>query len=123
RCNSEASEAQRLAPWVSTDIAARGLKSRDYAIIVRQTADKFEEALAPAFAAKGIALRNEAKSIGRLSLQDLLTEPIAVVAISLMRLGAVRRCPEAWSIVSEVMPRIRNIDPQNEVGLQKTEAD
>jgi superfamily I DNA/RNA helicase len=123
RCNSEASEAQRLASWISTDIAARGLKSRDYAIIVRQTADKFEEALAPAFAAKGIALRNEAKSIGRLSLQDLLTEPIAVVAISLMRLGAVRRCPEAWSIVSEVMPRIRNIDPQNEVGLQKTEAD
>jgi superfamily I DNA/RNA helicase len=123
KCSSEASEAEQLALWISNDIAARGLNSRDYAIIVRQTADKFEAELSPAFTAKGLCLRNEAKSIGRLSLQDLLTEPVAVIAISLMKLGAVRRSPEAWSTVSEAMPRIRNIDPQNDVGLQKTEAD
>lgn len=123
KCSSEALEAEQLALWISNDIAARGLTSRDYAIIVRQTADKFEEGLSSAFIAKGLSLRNEAKSIGRLSLQDLLTEPVAVIAISLMRLGVVRRSPEAWSIVSEAMPRIRNIDPQNDVGLQKAEAD
>jgi superfamily I DNA/RNA helicase len=123
KCSSEASEAEQLALWISKDIASRGLKSRDYAIIVRQTADKFEGDLSPAFTAKGLSLRNEAKSIGRLSLQDLLAEPIAVIAISIMRLCAVRRSPEAWSTVSDAMPRIRNVDPQNDVGLQRTEAD
>jgi len=37
--SNETDEASRLASWISEDSAARGLGQRDYAVLVRQTAD------------------------------------------------------------------------------------
>ncbi|WP_457492384.1 UvrD-helicase domain-containing protein [Tardiphaga sp. P5_C7] len=123
KCSTETSEATHLADWISKDIASRGLNRRDYAILVRQTAEKFEQKLAPAFAAKGLRLRNEAKIVGRMSLQDLLTDPVNQVAIAIVRLASVRKSPEAWAIAAAAIPRIRNIDPEDDVKLQKIEAE
>ena len=110
-----------MADWISKDIGSRGLSPRDYAILVRQTADRFEEKLAPAFAAKGLRLRNEAKIVGKMSLQDLLTDPVNRVAISILRLASIRKSPEAWAIAATTLPRIRNIDPDDDVKSHKIE--
>jgi superfamily I DNA/RNA helicase len=80
-----AKEAQHLAGWLAQDIATRGTRSRDYAILVRQTADRFEEQLAPALAGVDLRIRNESRPLGRTTLQDLLVDAYTKVGQALLR--------------------------------------
>lgn len=120
-CPTAAGEAQHLARWLAQDMVARGTKPRDYAILVRQTADRFEEQLAPALAALDLRLRNESRALGRTTLQDLLVDAYAEIAQSLLRLGAVRRAPAAWQVASDAVLRLRNADPDDELTCLRAE--
>ena len=106
-CPTVLQEAHHLARWLAQDIAARGTRPRDYAILVRQTADRFEEQLAPALAAVDLRIRNESRALGRTTLQDLLVDAYAKVAQALLRLSAVRLAPAAWQIASDAGLRLR----------------
>lgn len=55
-------------------MAQRGKQPRDYALLVRQTANVFEGELGEAFATAGLSLRNESRSLGRTTVQDLLVD-------------------------------------------------
>jgi superfamily I DNA/RNA helicase len=120
-CPSAAGEAQHLARWLAQDMAARGTRPRDYAILVRQTADRFEEQLAPALAALDLRLRNESRALGRTTLQDLLVDAYAEIAQALLRLGAVRRAHNAWQIASDAVLRLRDADPDDELTCLRAE--
>lgn len=111
-CPTTAGEAQHLARWLAQDMTARGTRPRDYAILVRQTPDRFEEQLAPALAAAELRLRNESRALGRTSLQDLLVDAYAEIAMALLRLGAVRRAPAAWRLASDALLRLRDADDE-----------
>lgn len=110
---SEAREADHLARWIASDMAARGTAPRDYAILVRQTADRFEAGLQPYFGALGLGLRNEAKRLGRTTLQDLLGETMAIIAVAILRLATERRAPESWTLASKAIARLRAADPED----------
>lgn len=121
RFADEASEGSHVAAWLAKDLASRSLKPRDYAILVKQTAEEFEAQLAPACAQVGLALRNEAKRLGRTTLQDLLVEELTRVAVAIMRLAAFKRAPEAWATASEAILRIRGLDADDHQHARKAE--
>lgn len=112
-CPTEEREAEHIATWLAADIANRGTGPRDYAILVRQTADRFEEQLAGPLLALGLRVRNESHALGRTTLQDLLVEDFALIAVALLRLGATRRDPQAWRTASAAVQQLRAVDPDD----------
>ncbi len=120
-CPTVIGEAQHLAGWLAQDMATRGTRPRDYALLVRQTADWFEEQLAPAFAAVNLRMRNESRALGRTTLQDLLVDAYAEIAHAVLRLGAVRRAPGAWQVASNAVLRLRGADPDDELACRRAE--
>jgi len=120
-CPTEAGEAQQIATWLAADIAGRGTKPRDYAILVRQRADQFEEQFAPPLSSLGLSIRNESRTLGRMTLQDLLVDTYTGVAIALLRLGASRQAPEAWQIASDAVQQLRDADPDDDRACARAE--
>ncbi len=114
-------EAEHLAEWLARDMAARGRASRDYAILVKQKSDDFEADLAGAFAQQGLRLRNESHALGSTTLQDLLTDTFAKIAIALLRLGSTQRAAEAWQLASAALLEIRGIVTDDDLGEARTE--
>lgn len=107
---SEATEASQLAEWLAEDMRQRGTHPRDYALLVRQTADRFEAQLSAPFEVHNLFLRNESKTVGRITLQDLLSERLTCILMALLRLGFQRRAPEAWMTASESILHLRGAD-------------
>lgn len=120
-CPTVAGEAQHLARWLAQDMASRGTRPRDYAILVRQTADRFEHQLAPAVAAFNLHLRNESRALGRTTLQDLLVDVYAGIAQAVLRLGAVRSVPASWQLALDAVLRLRDVDHDDELACLRAE--
>jgi superfamily I DNA/RNA helicase len=90
------SEAQHLADVVKTSIDA-GRNPRDVVVLVRQKANEYEELLGPAFKAVGLNLRNEARMIGKLMLQDLLADHLVSIGLRMLRVATMRSAGRVWS--------------------------
>lgn len=85
-------EATTLAEFVAQDTATReGASPHDFLLLVRQRADDMESCLRPAFADKGLTLRNEARIVGSTSIQDLMTEPLADLIVGVLQLACEDR--------------------------------
>jgi superfamily I DNA/RNA helicase len=118
---TKAREAEHLARWLANDMATRGRAPRDYAILVKQKSDDFEADLAEPLGREGLRLRNESHALGRTTLQDLLSDQFARIAIAVLRLGASRRAPDAWQLCSAALLEIRAIAPGDDVAEARTE--
>lgn len=116
-------EAEHLARWLANDMAARSRTPRDYAILVKQKSDDFEAELTRPLAQEGLRLRNESHALGRTTLQDLLSDEFARVAIALLRLGATRRAPDAWRLCSATLLAIRAGASTDDLAEARTEAE
>ncbi|MGN6826419.1 UvrD-helicase domain-containing protein [Paucibacter sp. M5-1] len=116
-------EAEYLATWMATDMAARNKQPRDYALLVRQKAEVFERELQPTFAAAGLAIRNESKMVGKVSLQDLLVDDIAQVALALLRLGTRVKAPAAWQTAWSAVEFLAGVDTADASGARSAEAE
>ncbi|MBA4173187.1 MAG: ATP-dependent helicase [Hyphomicrobium sp.] len=120
---TKAAEAAHLAQWIADDIATRGRAPRDYALLVKQKSDDYDHELAGAFAAHGLRIRNESHTLGKTSLQDLLSDDLSRLAIALFRLGATRRAPAAWQLVSSSVLAMRATGRDDVVRAAKVEAE
>jgi len=118
---TKAREAEHLGRWLANDMAARGRAPREYAILVKQKSDDFEADLAEPLAQEGLRLRNESHALGRTTLQDLLTDTFAKIALAFLRLGATRRAPDAWQLSSTALLDIRAIAAGDDVAEARTE--
>lgn len=121
RSRATGTEVRKLAEWIATDMAARRLQPADYVLLVRQRPDQFEQELKPAFAAAGLSVRNESKTVGRTNIQDLMVDEAACIALAALRLAIDGRNAAAWSKLSESVYLIRGIDEDDE--LQRYRAD
>ncbi|KMO11415.1 UvrD-helicase domain-containing protein [Methylobacterium indicum] len=118
-----AAEATYLAKWIANDMATRGRAPRDYALLVKQKSDDYEHELAGAFAAHGLRIRNESHTLGKTSLQDLLSDELSRLAIAIFRLGASRRAPAAWQLVSTSVLALRATGPDDDARAAKVETE
>lgn len=123
RSSNRTSEASALAKWLAADKSERAKAPRDYALLVRQKADDFEQELGPAFSAHGLALRNESKVVGKTSLQDLMSDDVAMTVHAILRLGARQRSSQAWTLASVLTERLYEVNPDDPVDCLKAEAE
>ena len=80
-------EATALALDIANEINNGGRSPADFMLLVRQSANQVEDSLGPAFTAQGLVLRNEARAVGDIQIQELMTEPLADLVIGVLQMG------------------------------------
>jgi superfamily I DNA/RNA helicase len=113
-------EHATLAAWIAAEIQSGRVSPHDVAILVRMHANHVEKELAAEFANYGVKLRNLARSVGDISIQDLLGEDLTALLLPLFRLGTARTSPSHWNSVFRSMQFIERINGyDDDVRLQK----
>ena len=116
---SQEEESDCLARWVEREVQARTIEPHDVAILVRMRADEVEGQLSPAFEARGLRLRNVARNVGDIAIQDLLGEDLTQMLLRLLRLGATERSPKSWNDALRDLQFLEAVDLTDETALQR----
>jgi len=66
-----------------------------------------------------LRLRNVARNVGDISIQDLLGEDATAIFLPLLRLGATNRSPDDWNATQENMQYLEAVDPNDDAGQQQ----
>ncbi|MGP9647607.1 UvrD-helicase domain-containing protein [Halomonas sp. AOP42-C2-23] len=112
-------ENNYLAEWVSREVQSGCVEPHDVAILIRMRADQVEGEIAPAFAARGLRIRNAARSVGEIQIQDLLGEELTGIFVPLLRLGATDRSPENWALAQHNYLFLEAADPDNDLTQER----
>lgn len=106
---SQELEAAGVASFIAAEMAAHGLRPRDFVLLVRQRAGDYMRLLQPALASEGIVLRNEAAEIGPVRLQELLAEELSDLVVRVLRLATADRAGRAWVECLETLADLRGV--------------
>lgn len=116
---SEEKESEALAQWIQREVHLGNVEPHDVAILVRMRPDEVEGQLSPAFEARGLGLRNVARIVGDIAIQDLLGEDLTQILLRLLRLGAAERSPENWNAALRDLQFLEAVDTTDEAGQQR----
>jgi len=116
---SEDEESDCLAQWIEREVHAGNMELHDVAILVRMRADVVEHQLSPAFEAHGLRLRNAARNVSDIAIQDLLGEDLTQILLRLLRLGAAERSPDNWNAALLDLQFLEAVDPADEAVQQR----
>ncbi|NRA87709.1 MAG: UvrD-helicase domain-containing protein [Rhizobiales bacterium] len=119
--SNKQAEISQIATWLSDDMQARGKSPRDYAVIVRQKADEFEGEIMETFLNNGLKVRNEARMIGAIGLQDLIGEELVTIFCAMMWVLVKDRQPKSWKVIENAYLVTQGIDIENENSIRKCE--
>ncbi|GEM90198.1 UvrD-helicase domain-containing protein [Oceanithermus desulfurans] len=108
-------ESDYLARWIAREVREESVEPHDIAILVRMRANRVEDRLAAAFSSHDLDLRNVARNVGNISIQDLLGEELTKILLRLLRLGATPRSPENWNASLSDLQHLEAVDPADEV--------
>lgn len=114
RFDTREQEAQQIAVWIANEVRHGVMEPHDCAILVRMRADQVEAELADFLAAEGLTIRNLARNVGEIAIQELLAEELTDTVLPLLRLGTGKRNPGAWNAVQEQLQALFAIDPADE---------
>ncbi len=119
RFDTREQEAQQIATWIANEVQHGVVEPHDCAILVRMRADDVEAELADVFAEQGLTIRNLARNVGGIAVQELLAEELTGIVFPLLRLGTGKRCPGAWNAAQEQLQALFAIDPGDERALER----
>ena len=105
-------EAKGIAAWIAKEINA-GIAPHEIAILVRHHANEVEERIKPYFSKYNIHLRNVARNVGEITIQDLLGEELTTILFPLLRLGATDVDPSAWNKTRQNLEFLEGIHPDD----------
>lgn len=100
---SRQQEAESLAEIIADEVQRGERRPDDFLLLVRQLADGVEADLRPSFSARGLAVRNEARSVGGVAIQELMTEPLADLVIALIQMAIDDRTDDPFHRVRIVL--------------------
>ena len=109
-------ECEGIADWIVQEIEDGIIEPDEVAILVRMRADNVEAEFAPIFESRGLSLRNVARQVGDIAIQDLLVEDLTLGLIPLLRLGSSKRAPDQWQSSTDMQRGLRGIEDDDEVG-------
>ncbi|SFJ31058.1 Superfamily I DNA or RNA helicase [Caulobacter sp. UNC279MFTsu5.1] len=115
-------EAAGLAGLIAREIREKGAKAQDYLLLVRQNAGDIETDLTDAFTRQGLVLRNEARNVDGVAIQDLMTEPLADLVIGIIQMAIDDRTDAPFHRVRNMVgPVLGNQDdrPASEARVEK----
>ena len=84
-------------------------------------ANDVEGKLSGAFARHGLRLRNVAREVSGISIQDVLSEDLTEVLLPLLRLGSVARSPDNWDAALRNLQFVESVDSADDAALQRLE--
>ena len=111
-------EADGLAAWIAREINT-GIAPHEIAILVRMRANDVEERLAEFLSQHDVKLRNVARNVEGIAIQDLLGEELTSIFLSFLRLGATLRNPKAWNKAQRSLQFLEEIDPYDNLSQQR----
>ncbi len=115
------SEGVGIADFISESLVAdKALRPHDFVILARLKADKVEERLAPKLAAKGIRLRNDARSIGPVSIQDLPKEPVFQLVTSTLKMAHGVRDGSPFQVCRDFLANLEGVDLSTDRGAARS---
>lgn len=118
---TRAAEGEGLARFVQESLAEDpGLGAHDFAILVRLRADAVEARLAPYFAAQGLRLRNDARSLGPLTIQDLVKEPVFHFMTALLKMAHGVREGSPFQVCRDILASLEGIDLATDRGTARS---
>lgn len=109
-------EANTLADFIADDITRNveeGRNPNDFALLVRGRANQVERRLRESFAGRGLRLRNEARQVAGVAIQDLLSEELITLILGLMRLALGIRGRDVYRPVQEALAALLGADFEN----------
>ena len=115
---TQAEEANSLAKWIGAAITD-GVPPHEIAILVRSRADDAENTYCGAMTSQGVQLRNIARNVGGIAIQDLLCEELTRVLLPLLRLGASQKDAAAWAESQSNYRFISGVSPEDEHAQQR----
>ncbi|MDE8652131.1 UvrD-helicase domain-containing protein [Novosphingobium album (ex Liu et al. 2023)] len=121
--SSAQAEATHLAAFVAAEMKTHDLSPRDFVLLVRQKAGDYAAVLEPAFAARGIPLRNEAGMVGQVMLQELLAEEVSELLVAILRLAVCQASGRYWTLCQDSLGILRGIAPDDEAAQARLASD
>jgi len=115
------SEAAGLANWIAGQVEANIVRPHDVAILVRMRANEVEANLSPHFAERGLRLRNAARNVGEIAIQDLLGEDLTGLLLPLLRLASTNRSSQHWNEALQSLHFLAAVDPADEAAQDKVQ--
>lgn len=112
-------EAKGLAHWLANEIGRGAVKPEEVAILVRQKAETVETRLRPAFEAEGLRLRNVARPVGEISIQELLAEPLTAYLLPILALATRRRDAEARTATLARLAALDALEDDDKAGHRR----
>jgi superfamily I DNA/RNA helicase len=114
-------EAAGLACWIDEEVREGIVQPHDVAILVRMYANDVETSLSPEFGRRGLRLRNAARNVGDIAIQDLLGEDLTALCVPLLRLAASERSPGHWNQALQSLQYLEAIDHSDERAQERTQ--
>lgn len=111
-------EANGIATWIAGEIVG-GIDPHEIAILVRLRANDIEQELGASLSRHGVRLRNVARNVGDIAIQDLLGEDLTAILLPLLRLGATTTNPSAWNISQRSLHFLEGIYPGDDAGQRR----
>lgn len=109
-------EADAIADLIAQETAQGALKKRrpeDFLILVRMKPEAAERALREAFEERGLHLRNEAKAIRKIPIQDLMADDLVGTLLGILGLAAGQRGHDLYRAVQDTFAVMLGTDFQN----------
>ena len=96
-------------------------RPEEFLFLVRQLPAQVEENLGPAFQTEGLVLRNEARAIAGIQIQELMTEPLSDLVIALIKMANDDREGAPFQRVWDLLSRPFGLDedrPESQLRLE-----
>ncbi|WP_426975991.1 UvrD-helicase domain-containing protein [Pseudarthrobacter sp. O4] len=119
---NEARQSEHIAEWIATDISSSGRSTSDFALVARQKVADIEPTLAIALSRRGISLRNDDTTYGKLRLTELLKNDVIQLLIGVLQLAAEKfGLASTWVETQALLNRING--NEHSVREERTSAD
>lgn len=109
-------EQNGVTQWIAREVVDGIAEPHEFALLVRMRANQVEDDFKDAFTANGLTLRNVARPVAGVAIQDILTEDLTAAILPILRLGSTRKAPDAWSAAIETLRRLNAIEYDDERG-------
>ncbi|QWK81537.1 UvrD-helicase domain-containing protein [Ochrobactrum sp. BTU1] len=114
-------EGQELARFVKESLSQNpALAAHDFVVLTRLRADNVETRLAPYFAEEGLRLRNDARMIGPISIQDLVKEPVFQFLSAILKMVHGVREGSPFQISRDMLVGLEGIDLSTDRGTARS---
>lgn len=118
---SRSSEGVGLADFVQKSLSEEAdLRPHDFVILARLRANDVEERLHPYFAEKNLRLRNEARSLGPISIQELSKDPIFNFLTALLKMAHGQREGSPFQVCRDMLASLEGIDLSTDRGAARS---